>query len=79
MHWYTELALLFLFTGIGFFFALAETALLTLGKWRLRQVTAHSPDRGVFIRKLLASPQDLLATMTLGNTLAHGSNHRDYH
>ena len=73
MHWYTELALLFLFTGIGFFFALAETALLTLGKWRLRQVTAHSPDRGVFIRKLLASPQDLLATMTLGNTLAHGS------
>ena len=73
MHWYTELALLFLFTGIGFFFALAETALLTLGKWRLRQVTALSPERGVFIRKLLASPQDLLATMTLGNTLAHGS------
>ncbi len=73
MQWYTELALLFLFTGIGFFFALAETALLTLGKWRLRQVTAHSPARGVFIRKLLASPQDLLATMTLGNTLAHGA------
>ena len=73
MHWYTELALLFLFTGVGFFFALAETALLTLGKWRLRQVTAHSPDRGVFIRKLLANPQDLLATMTLGNTLAHGA------
>ena len=73
MHWYTELALLFLFTGIGFFFALAETALLTLGKWRLRQVTAHSPERGVFIRKLLSSPQDLLATMTLGNTLAHGA------
>ena len=60
------------FTGVGFFFALAETALLTLGKWRLRQVTVHSPERGVFIRKLLASPQDLLATITLGNTLAHG-------
>ena len=72
MQWYAEFALLFIFTGIGFFFALAETALLTLGKWRLRQVTAHSPERGVFIRKLLASPKDLLATITLGNTLAHG-------
>ena len=72
MQWYAEFALLSLFTGVGFFFALAETALLTLGKWRLRQVTAHSPERGVFIRKLLASPQDLLATITLGNTLAHG-------
>jgi len=73
MQWYTELALLLLFTGIGFFFALAETALLTLGKWRLRQITAHQPGRGVFIRKLLAAPQDLLATMTLVNTLAHAA------
>tara|TARA_B100000959_G_C14948095_1_gene610682 strand:- start:315 stop:1574 length:1260 start_codon:yes stop_codon:yes gene_type:complete len=72
MQWYAELVLLSFFTAIGFFFALAETALLTLGKWRLRQVTAHSPERGVFIRKLLASPQDLLATITLGNTIAHG-------
>ncbi len=73
MQWYTELALLLLFTGIGFFFALAETALLTLGKWRLRQITAHQPERGVFIRKLLAEPQDLLATMTFLNTLAHAT------
>jgi putative hemolysin len=73
MQWYTELALLLLFTGIGFFFALAETALLTLGKWRLRQITAHQPERGVFIRKLLAAPHDLLATMTLVTTLAHAA------
>ena len=73
MQWYTELILLLGFTGVAFFFALAETALLTLGKWRLRQITAHQPEHGVFIRKLLASPQDLLATMTLGNTLAHGA------
>ena len=70
---FTEWALLLFFTGAAFFFAMAETALLTLGQWRLRQVTAHSPDRGAFIRKLLAAPQDLLATMTLGNTLAHGA------
>jgi CBS domain containing-hemolysin-like protein len=71
MQWYTELALLLIFTGIGFFLALAETALLTLGKWRLRQITAHQPERGVFIRKLLAAPHDLLATMTFLNTVAH--------
>ncbi|MBT6449863.1 MAG: DUF21 domain-containing protein, partial [Verrucomicrobiales bacterium] len=52
---------------------MAETALLTLGKWRLRQITVHQPERGVFIRKLLAAPQDLLATMTLVNTLAHAA------
>ena len=73
MQWYTELALLLIFTGIGFFLALAETALLTLGKWRLRQITAHQPERGVFIRKLLAEPHDLLATMTFLNTLAHAA------
>ena len=70
---FTEWVLLLFFTGAAFFFAMAETALLTLGQWRLRKVTAHSPDRGAFIRKLLAAPQDLLATMTLGNTLAHGA------
>jgi CBS domain containing-hemolysin-like protein len=70
---FTEWALLLFFTGAAFFFALAETALLTLGQWRLRQVTAQSPARGAFIRKLLSAPQDLLATMTLGNTLAHGA------
>ena len=48
-------------------------ALLTLGKWRLRQVTAKNPARGAFIRKLLSTPQDLLATITLGNTLAHAA------
>ena len=73
MQWYTELALLLIFTGIGFFLALAETALLTLGKWRLRQITAHQPERGVFIRKLLAAPHDLLATMTFLNTVAHAA------
>ena len=73
MQWYTELALLLFFTGAGFFFAMAETALLTLGKWRLRQVTTVNPARGAFIRKLQSAPQDLLATITLGNTLAHAA------
>ncbi len=68
-----ELTLLLLFAGAGFFFALSETALLTLGKWRLRLIMERHPVSGVLIRKLLAEPYDMLATITLGNTLAHGA------
>ena len=68
-----ELTLLLLFAGAGFYFALAETALLALGKWRLRLIMERSPVSGVLIRKLLANPHDMLATITLGNTLAHGA------
>ena len=68
-----ELTLLLLFAGAGFFFALSETALLTLGKWRLRLIMERQPVSGVLIRKLLAEPHDMLATITLGNTLGHGA------
>ncbi|MSU40565.1 MAG: HlyC/CorC family transporter [Pedosphaera sp.] len=65
--------LLVLFAGAGFFFALSETALLTLGNWRLQMVLVRRPSRGACIRQLLAAPQDLIATIALGNTLAHGA------
>jgi magnesium and cobalt exporter, CNNM family len=56
--------------GASFFFALAETALFSLSKWQMRQLTEREPRfRGV-IKQLLADPQDLLATMVLGNTFA---------
>ncbi|HLX71540.1 MAG TPA: hemolysin family protein [Verrucomicrobiae bacterium] len=56
--------------GASFFFALAETALFSLSKWQMRQLTEREPRfRGV-ITRLLAEPQDLLATMVLGNTFA---------
>lgn len=72
MGW-LEITLLVLFAGAGFFFALSETALLTLGKWRLRQLYERKEVRAVFISKLLAEPADLLATITFGNTMAHGA------
>ena len=59
-----------LFAGASFFFALAETALLSLGAWRVRQVAERDAVRGGRVAKLLAAPQDLLATIVLGNTLA---------
>lgn len=58
--------------GASFFFALAETALFSLSKWQVRQLAERKPGfRGV-IMQLLAEPQDLLATMVLGNTFASG-------
>lgn len=59
-----------LFAGASFFFALAETALLSLGAWRVRQIAEHQATRGALVARLLATPQDLLATIVLGNTFA---------
>jgi putative hemolysin len=56
--------------GASFFFALAETALFSLSKWQIRQLTERQPGSGKVISGLLARPQDLLATMVLGNTFA---------
>ena len=56
--------------GASFFFALAETALFSLSKWQMRQLSERAPRFGRVISQLLADPQDLLATMVLGNTFA---------
>ena len=56
--------------GASFFFALAETALFSLSKWQMRQLSEREPRFGRVISALLAEPQDLLATMVLGNTFA---------
>ena len=62
-----------LFAGASFFFALAETALFSLGKWQAQQL-AEGPHRsGRVIQELLAKPQDLLATLALGNTFANAA------
>src|SRR5467141_2609400 len=59
-----------LFAGASFFFALAETALFSLSKWQARQLAEREPQAGAIVLRLLAEPQDLLATMVLGNTFA---------
>ena len=60
-----------LFAGASFFFALAESALFSLGKWRAQQLAEHSAERGQKVLELLNRPQDLLATTVLGNTFAN--------
>jgi magnesium and cobalt exporter, CNNM family len=63
-------ALVLIFAGASFFFALAETALFSLTKWQVRQLAERNPGLGGVVAQLLAEPQDLLAAMVLGNTFA---------
>jgi putative hemolysin len=63
--------------GIGvcaagsFFFALAESALFSLGKWRAQRLAEDSKELGQEIVALLQEPHELLATTVLGNTFAN--------
>src|SRR5205823_3745308 len=57
--------------SISFFFALAESALFSLGKWKAQQLADESGQAGVRVAQLLAEPQDLLATIVLLNTFAN--------
>ena len=59
--------------GASFFFALAETSLFSLGKWQLRQLNERSAATAQPINILLSQPQDLLATIVLGNTFANAA------
>lgn len=61
------------FAGAAFFFALAETALFSLGKWQARQLAQKQPQRGGIVVELLKEPQELLATMVMGNTFANAA------
>jgi putative hemolysin len=55
----------------SFFFALAESALFSLGKWRAQRLAEDSRELGGEVAALLQQPQDVLATTVLGNTFAN--------
>jgi len=62
--------LVLIFAAASFFFSLAETSLFSLAKWQARQLAERYPTAGGIVARLLSQPQDLLATMVLGNTFA---------
>ena len=62
----TAVAVILISAGASFFFALAETALLSLSKWQARQLAEHHPRAGAVVARLLEQPQDLLATHGAG-------------
>jgi len=59
------------FACASVFFALAESALFSLGRLRARQLS-NRPGGAAVIR-LLEQPNELLATIVLGNTVANGA------
>src|SRR3989442_6542055 len=61
------------FAGASFFFAVAESALFSLGTWQTRQLAKRSPEAGALVARLLAEPQALLATIVLGNTFTNAA------
>ena len=66
-------AAILLFAGASFFFALAETALFSLSNWQVRQLAERHPRAGKMVGRLLERPDDLLATLALGNTFANAA------
>jgi len=69
----TAVPAILLFAGASFFFALAETALFSLSKWQVRHLAEQHPGAGRIVAQLLERPQDLLATLALGNTFANAA------
>ncbi len=61
------------FAAASFFFSLAETSFFSLSKWQARQLAAEKPEAGGLVTRLLSEPQDLLATLAMGNTFASGA------
>jgi putative hemolysin len=66
-------AVVLIFAGASFFFSLAETSLFSLSKWQVRQLAARQARAGGAVENLLSKPQDLLATLVLGNTFANSA------
>lgn len=69
----TAVAAVLFFAGASFFFALAETALFSLSNWQVRQLAEKHPRAGKIVTELLERPDDLLATLALGNTFANAA------
>ena len=69
----TAVAAVLLFAGASFFFALAETAFFSLSNWQVRQLAEKYPRSGKIVGELLERPDDLLATLALGNTFANAA------
>jgi putative hemolysin len=57
----------------SFFFALAESALFALGPFRARQMVEDKPAEGRRIAPLFEGPDDLVATLAFGNTIANAT------
>ena len=71
--WYAIGAALVIAAACSFFFALAESALFALGRFRARRMLEDNPEHGRKLAPLFNDPEDLVATLAFGNTLANAT------
>ncbi len=69
--WFGIAAAMVAAAGCSFFFALAESALFALGRFRARQMLEDAPEAGRKIAPLFAQPDDLVAAVAFGNTVSN--------
>lgn len=69
--WYAIGAALVVAAACSFFFALAESALFAMGRFRARRMLEDDPEQGRKLAPLFKDPEDLVATLAFGNTLAN--------
>ncbi|HTI72618.1 MAG TPA: hemolysin family protein [Candidatus Limnocylindria bacterium] len=62
---------LILLAGVSFFFALAESALLSLGHRRARELQEKKIANADTVLRLAEQPQEVLGTIVLGNTVSN--------
>lgn len=67
----TAVPLFVLAAFASFFFALAESALFSLGRWRAKLLADSDPERGGAVLRLLDNAPDLLSTLVMGNATAN--------
>jgi putative hemolysin len=71
--WYAIGAALVVAAACSFFFALAESALFALGRFRAQRMLEDKPEEGQRLAPLFKNPEDLVATLAFGNTLANAA------
>jgi putative hemolysin len=71
--WYAIGAASVVAAACSFFFALAESALFALGRFRAQRMLEDKPAEGRRLAPLFTHPEDLVATLAFGNTLANAT------
>jgi putative hemolysin len=73
LSWEVIAAVLICCAAGSFFFALAESALFALGKWRAQRMAESGAKGGKEVYQLLEEAPDLLGTLALGNTFSNAA------
>ena len=67
------IVILVILLGISAFFSGSETALMAIGKIRLKHLEKTNPVRIKMIERLLNKPERLIGTILLGNNLVNNT------